>query len=79
MGNQGGAMKDIPNVDELTYELQDYYPKKMATAISYMEIQYELDTLSAIQIVSVVWNTLHLQSPFNLPHFLVNPQALFMN
>ena len=68
MGNQGGAMKDIPNVDELTYELQDYYPKKMATAISYMEIQYELDTLSAIQIVSVVWNTLHLQSPFNLPH-----------
>ena len=72
-------MKDIPNVEELTYELKEYYPKKMATAISYMEIQYELDTLSAIQIVSVVWNTLHLQIPFNLPNFLVNPQALFMN
>ena len=72
-------MKDIPNVNELTYELREYYPKKMATAISYMEIQYELDTLSAIQIVGVVWNSLHLQSPFNLPHFLVNPRALFKN
>jgi len=72
-------MKDLPNVYELAEELKDYYPQKMANAITYMEIQYELDTLSAIQIVGVVWNSLHLQSPFNLPHFLVNPRALFKN
>ena len=72
-------MKDLPSVYVLADELKDYYPQKMANAITYMEIQYELDTLSAIQIVGVVWSSLHLQSPFNLPHFLVNPKALNFN
>ena len=72
-------MEDLPSVFILCDELKDYYPNSMAKAISYIEIQYGLDTLSAIQIVGVVWNSLHLQSPFNLPKFLVNPRALFTN
>ena len=72
-------MEKLPSIYVLSMELKDYYPNDMKKAISYLEIQYELDTLSAIQLAGAVWNSLHLDSPLNLPHFLVNPRSIFLN
>ena len=72
-------MEKLPSIYVLSLELKNYYPNDMKNAIAYLEIQYELDTLTAIQLAGVVWNSLHLDSPLNLPHFLVNPRALNFN
>ena len=72
-------MGEIPNVFVLCEELRVYYPNEMNKAITYLEIEYELNTLNAIQLAGIVWSSLHLNNPLNLPTFLINPLALYKN
>ena len=66
-------------VEKLIPELTDYYPHDPVNAMKYLIGQYELGTLSATHLVSVIWSHLDMQHPINLPNFVVNPYGIHKN
>jgi hypothetical protein len=60
-------MENIGNMNEITKEVQHFYPHKIHGAIGYIETKYNLDIYHATHLASVAWQTLNHQYPWNLP------------
>lgn len=69
----------IPGAKELMVEVIQHYPNEPVAAMRYLMDKYELGDMAATHLVSVIWNTLHMKYPSNLPTFVVNPYAIFKN
>ena len=72
-------MRNIGNIEDIQIELDQFYPSKVNSAISYLQDTYELNIEHAAHIASVVWQTLHHKNPWNLPYFVVYLTYLNMN
>ncbi len=66
-------------VDKLIPEILQHYPDEPVNAMKYLMDKYELQDMAATHLVSVIWNTLHMKYPLNLPNFLVNPYVIYKN
>ena len=66
-------------VEKLIPEVLQHYPDEPVNAMRYLMDKYELQDMAATHLVSVIWNTLHMKYPLNLPNFLVNPYAIYKN
>jgi hypothetical protein len=66
-------------VDKLIPEVMQHYPNEPVDAMKYLMTEYEIDTIAASHLVSVIWSYLDMQYPMNLPNFLVNPYGIHKN
>ena len=69
----------ITNVDILSQEVNEHYPENPYAAMSFLIDKYEIDVNLASELIGVIWNTLHLKYPENLPNYLVNPYRIYTN
>ena len=69
----------IPGADKLIPEVIQHYPDEPVAAMRYIMEKYELGDMAATHLVSVIWSTLHMKYPLNLPSFLVNPYGIYKN
>ena len=69
----------IPGADKLIPEILQHYPDEPVQAMDYLIHRYEIDSTTATHLISVIWNTLHLKYPLNLPNFLINPYGIHKN
>ena len=72
-------MENIGNIEEITKELEQFYPDKIHGAIEYLETRYNLNIYSASHLASVAWQTLNHSNPWNLPKFAVYLTHLNLN
>ena len=66
-------------VDKLIPEVMQHYPDEPVNAMKYLMEQYEIETLTATHLVSVIWGHLDMEYPINLPTFLANPYGICIN
>jgi len=69
----------IPRADKIIPEVIQHYPDEPVAAMRYIMEKYDLGDMAATHLVSVIWGTLHMRYPLNLPNFAVNPYAIFKN
>ena len=50
-------------VDKLIPEVMQHYPNEPVNAMKYLIEQYDIDTLTASHLVSVIWSHLDMQNP----------------
>ena len=66
-------------VDKLIPEVMQHYPNEPVNAMNYLIGEYDIDTMAASHLVSVIWSHLDLKYPMHLPNFLVNPYGIHKN
>ena len=66
-------------VDKLIPEVMQHYPVEPVNAMKYLIEQYDIETLTATHLVSVIWSHLDRKYPINLPTFLANPYGIYIN
>ena len=69
----------IPGADKLIPEVIQHYPDEPVAAMRYIMEKYDIGDMAATHLVSVIWSTLHMKYPLNLPNYAVNPYAIFKN
>jgi hypothetical protein len=69
----------IPGADKLIPELLQHYPDEPVQAMEYLIDTYQINAMTATHLISIVWNTLHLKYPLNLPTFVINPYGIHKN
>tara|TARA_R110002020_G_scaffold316567_1_gene531790 strand:- start:510 stop:719 length:210 start_codon:yes stop_codon:yes gene_type:complete len=67
------------SVDKLILEVKQHYPDEPVSAMTYLMETYDLEAIAATQLVSSIWNALHMKHPHNLPKFAVHPFSIFKN
>ena len=73
------SMDNIGNIEDITKEIQHFYPDKIYGAVGYLEARYNLDSYHASHIASVAWQLLNHTHPWNLPKLAVYLPHLNMN
>jgi len=69
----------VLQVDKLIPEVMQHYPDEPVNAMKYLIEQYDIETLTATHLVSVIWSHLDRKYPINLPTFLANPYGIYIN
>jgi len=64
-------MEHIGNIEDITREIEHFYPDRIHGAVGYLESRYNLNIYHASHIASVAWQTLNHKNPWNLPRFVV--------
>ena len=61
-------MENIGNIEDITREIQHFYPDKIHGAVGYLEARYNLNVFHASHIASVAWQTLNNKNPVSYTH-----------